>query len=262
MLGKLIKHEFKAVSKILGILHIALLITTIMGIFAINLSKNNTFEYINKVTLVLYILILMAVAVAVLIYFIVRFYRNLFTDEGYLMNTLPVKSYELILSKLIVSIIWTLINAVCTAFSSLILIVSQISLSDLYKGLNQIVSELTRETGIEMISFFSLIVIGGLISIFYMLLMFYTSIALGQTMRNHKILFSMGAYVVLYVFSQIISVLGLLPFGFTAILEPDNFDYNTIFTPVMLLSYFVSIFLAIVYFAITNYVLHKKLNLE
>lgn len=263
MLGKLIKHEFKAVSKILGILHIALAFTTIMGMIAISLTKDNRFEFIGELTLVLYILILIAVAVAVLIYIIVRFYRNLFKDEGYLMNTLPVKSYELIVSKLVVSFIWLIINGVCTAFSILLLVLSQTSFVDLLEFYNQMATSLYTQTGISISFLVILVIFGGIISILYMLTMFYAAIAIGQTMRKHKVLFSLGAYFVLYTISQIISTIGLMPFGFISFINEDTTAFwSTSFTLMIILSYLVSAGLGIVYFIITNYIISKKLNLD
>ncbi|KAB1440584.1 hypothetical protein [Candidatus Galacturonibacter soehngenii] len=262
MLSKLIKHEFNATSKTLGILHIALFITTIMGIIAINLSKNDNYEYISSLTLIIYVLILIAVAVAVLIYLVVRFYRNLFTDEGYLMNTLPVKPSYLIFSKLIVSFVWSIINFVCTIFSILLLVLSQTSIASFFDTWNEITKYAWNEIGVSISSLLFLGILGGLVSIIYMFLMFYTSIAIGQTMRTHKVLFSMGAYVVLYIISQIISTMGLMPFGFFALLQTDNLNIETIFTPLMLSSYAISIALIVLYFFITNYIISKKLNLE
>ena len=44
-----------------------------------------------------------------------RFYKNLMTDEGYLMFTLPVSRSQLIWSKLIVSMAWGILSAVLAA---------------------------------------------------------------------------------------------------------------------------------------------------
>ncbi|WP_099466565.1 hypothetical protein [Konateibacter massiliensis] len=266
MLGKLIKYEFKAVSKILGILHIALFLVTLAGVIAISLSKNTRFDYITTLTLALYIVILIAVAAAVTIYIVVRFYRNLFTDEGYLMNTLPVKSYELICSKLVVGFTWVIINAICTLISIFVLVCSQISsVPDFAEGLGYFKEIMLTEFGLSLPGLILFIVIGSIISVFYMLIMFYTSIAIGQTMRNHKVLFSLGAYVALYIISQIISSVSMVPFGFITILQAETDNASSItsaFGPMMILSYVVSFALAMVYFFITNHIIGKKLNLE
>ncbi len=47
-------------------------------------------------------LALIAAVVTTIVLMILRFYRNLMTDEGYLMFTLPVSTTELICSQLIV----------------------------------------------------------------------------------------------------------------------------------------------------------------
>ncbi|MFA9379040.1 MAG: hypothetical protein ACERKZ_20190 [Lachnotalea sp.] len=266
MLGKLIKHEFKAVSKILVILHIALIFTTLIGFIAIKLrSKNDNLEILSSITIVMYVLILIAIAIAVLIYTVVRFYRNLFTDEGYLMNTLPVKSHELILSKLFVGFVWCIINSICTCISVFLLLLGQFSITEMANVLSEISNEFLVGTGIKMTSFIPLIIIGSIISIFYMLIMFYAAISLGQTFGKHKILFSLGAYIVLYVISQIISTIGMIPFGLSLIIKAnDNSDLKNfgIYFSSILVSLAISIVLSIIYFVISNYILNKKLNLE
>ncbi len=264
MLGKLITHEFKAVSKILAILHLAILIITIIGVIAINFnsSDNDSLQMISSLTLVMYILILIAVAVAVLIFIVVRFYRNLFTDEGYLMNTLPVKPYELILSKLIVGFIWCIINGICTIVSISLLTLSQFSLADLSAGWDEIAQALFVEAGISVGSLIPYIIFGSIISVIYMLIMFYASIAIGQTFKNHKVLFSLGAYIVLYMLSQIVSTIALIPFGFATMINSDTTNFETLFSPMMLISYVASLALILLYFLLTNYLVSKKLNLE
>lgn len=263
MLGKLIKHEFRAISKTLGILHIALVFITVIGMIAINFnSTNENLQMISSLTFVMYILILLAVAVAVTIYLVVRFYRNIFTDEGYLMNTLPVKPYELILSKLFVSFVWCLINGACTAFSIFLLCLSKSTLDDIVNVWNVMSDEFLVEAGISMSSFVPYIIIGCIVSVLYMFVMFYASIAIGQTFKNHKVLFSLGAYVVLYFLSQIVSTLALLPFGFVTMVNADSFSFQTTILPMMLLSYLASFALLVIYFVITNYIMNEKLNLE
>jgi hypothetical protein len=262
MLGKLIKHEFKAVSKILGIFHIALFINTIMGVIAISLNKNEKWEYISNLTLILYILILIAVGVAVLIYIVVRFYRNLFTDEGYLMNTLPVKSHELILSKLIVGFVWCNINVFCTIISIFILVLSQTSLSSILDVWNELSRSAFVDLGLDIGNLVLLAVFGSIVSVFYMLIMFYAAIAIGHTFGKHKVLFSLGAYVVLYILSQIVSTIVLIPFGFVSLVYTDTPDLAFYLSPMMYISYAASFGLIIVYFIITNHILNKKLNLE
>ena len=60
--------------------------------------------------------------VATLIVVIQRFYKSLLGDEGYLMFTIPVKAWQNILNKLLVSMLWTFTSTVIGFGSILILV--------------------------------------------------------------------------------------------------------------------------------------------
>ena len=109
MLGKLIKHEFKAVNRLMIPLHLALIVITVIGRFYIQLTLSARNEYfyseaanvwygVLDMTLVLfYIIALVAISIITSVYLtIIRFRKNLFTDEGYLMHTLPSIASQLI----------------------------------------------------------------------------------------------------------------------------------------------------------------------
>ena len=95
MLGKLMKHEFKTTSKVILPLYLILVVLTIFArIFAQSLftAENSNIDSIGfglfgGLSVILYILGLFAVSIASFIYLLVRFYKNLFGDEGYLMHT-------------------------------------------------------------------------------------------------------------------------------------------------------------------------------
>ena len=60
------------------------------------------------------VMVLAIIAACFLVFFIIcaHFYRNLMTDEGYLTFTLPVKTSEILWSKLITAMLWTIISVV------------------------------------------------------------------------------------------------------------------------------------------------------
>ena len=104
MLGKLFKYEVKATARIFLPLYFVLIVFAIINSF---MSFNaDDFSLPQFITLTLYIFILVGMFVASLIVMIQRFYKNLLSEEGYLMFTLPVKPYKHIISKLIVSVMW------------------------------------------------------------------------------------------------------------------------------------------------------------
>lgn len=118
MLGKLLKHETKYFAQRFIPFYIAYAISAILlrlsSIFVQSQDANSTSYVIANIFLVL-VSILYGFGTAGLMLFAIfgnvsRFHKNLFTDEGYLMNTLPVPSYNHILCKLISGFIWYIIS--------------------------------------------------------------------------------------------------------------------------------------------------------
>ena len=108
MLGKLLKHEIKATSREYLLLYGAFLIITIFNkiFLEVNTGRRNTMISIfQNIFMAAYVLMCMTIFIVTIILIIRRFYKNLLGDEGYLMFTLPVKTYELILSKLVISLL-------------------------------------------------------------------------------------------------------------------------------------------------------------
>ena len=112
MLGRLIKHEFRATGRrmlpALGVLALLGLLAN-LSIRVLESGFGGTLLRILMVLFIAAFFIGMTVAwVMTLVLMISRFYRNLLKDEGYLMFTLPTSSHALIWSKLIVSTVWFL----------------------------------------------------------------------------------------------------------------------------------------------------------
>lgn len=113
MLGKLIKHEFRATGRLMAPLFGALLL---LAVFA--RVTNQILQQVPNPTRVLYIVSVLLAIVYVLaglgvmvfstVLMIKRFHQNFLTDEGYLMFTLPVGVHSLLWSKLITAALFFL----------------------------------------------------------------------------------------------------------------------------------------------------------
>ena len=108
MLKKLIKYDYKAVLKYWWIAALSSLAFAFVGggcITILNSDKELTGNALVLATLGMVLVIISFVAFILLseIFIFLRFYKNLFTDEGYLTFTLPVKRSSILSSKLIVS---------------------------------------------------------------------------------------------------------------------------------------------------------------
>lgn len=99
MLGKIIKLDLKfAYKKFFAMAGILLFFGLILPLIKSEVIKAGFIMVLSAV---------MLIVVVMSIYLIVQhFNKNLFGPEGYLMFTLPVKSYQLLLSKLITTVIW------------------------------------------------------------------------------------------------------------------------------------------------------------
>ena len=110
MLSKLMKHEWKALLKPNLIISIALLVATLLasGVLIISGARDHYSPYAISPIVILYYLFLIAIPIATLIIFAIRYYNSCYGNEGYLTNTLPVKASTITLSKFIVGSIYSL----------------------------------------------------------------------------------------------------------------------------------------------------------
>lgn len=127
MLGKLFKYDFKALAKVLLPVHVALLLVIAVGVLSgvyaglgdastysySVVSGQRTFSVLKTISLCVFFFCMLLYVVAYFATWVViihRYYKNFFTDEGYLTFTLPVKARTLFASKVLASIVWLLID--------------------------------------------------------------------------------------------------------------------------------------------------------
>ena len=191
MLGKLMKHEFRATARIMlpvmgAMVALALLANLSIRGLAGNLSDVPMLRILFVLIIIFFGVAVVATAVMSLVIMVSRFYRNLLKDEGYLMFTLPVSVHELIWSKLIVSLVWFLGTGLLI-FLVMTLMALNLSHTNLQMILEQFPSwsEILGwldEAGVrgQVITFLVQIVLGTLIGIFAVCLHFYGAMALGH----------------------------------------------------------------------------------
>ena len=125
MLGKLLEYDMKALARPLVPLHITAValgafacLCGLLGSLASGIDTSSSGAQSIAVLvgvsamagIVFSMIALMCAPVATLVIVVHRFYRNLFTDEGYLTFTLPVTANSHLLSKTITGFVWLLID--------------------------------------------------------------------------------------------------------------------------------------------------------
>ncbi len=276
MLTKLIKHEWKAVWKVPTALLVFLLLITLVGgisfLSPLWQAGADEIQPLAIIVLVFYYLSLIGVSLAISIYLAIRFYKNLYTDEGYLMHTLPVTKRQLILSKALVCSIWTILTSAATLFSILVLVAMAFGSltpygSDFQTEIRDIIISFETETGYRfsmiMLSFILMLIVSCISAVF----MIYGSISFGQLFRKHKIMGSILSYIGIYMVLQMVASFAALPLTTRAIIAAETTENPAYFTfsvlqGTILITVFTSIALGIILYFITEYIMKKKLNLE
>lgn len=257
MLSKLIKYELKATGRLFLPVFLSLLVVAVINklLFLLNLNPGSNFP--ASLSMVIYVMIMVAMFVMSMIVMMQRFYSNLLSDEGYLMFTLPTKTWKLIASKLVVSIFW-IIASLAVAFLSL-LILSDLDL--LIEGFHWFYNPFEP-------SFYTLtleLLIAGLLTLALGIVLVYASIAIGHLFSKHKILASFGAFIALNTLSQILFVFyyraAAIAWPLIKLPIPEEYFVFSMHFVILYAILFTGL-LSAACFAVTNYILSKKLNLE
>lgn len=273
MLKKLIKYEWKAVWRALAIINAFTVAATLLGMFAMNIlsTPNNTLQEEDAVFFVLlflfYYATIMGVSFAMTIYIAVRFYRNLYTDEGYLMHTLPVTKRQLVISKLLVHFVCMCITGLLVGTSICMLLLPLLSeiTGDPSVSIAYFMESLSRECsevfGTSLPVFLLLSLIAVTISQLSGILSIYCAISLGQTFGKHKIMGSILCYIGIYFLTQTLSTVAMMPQIMLTITETD-FSMASYLNNTLLTVSVISLFTGIAFYMITLYMTDKKLNLD
>lgn len=264
MLRKLMKYEFKATGRLLLPLYLALIVLSIINKFFIGLDSNGkNMNILNGVPAVISMFIYGCILVAMFIvtFFIIaqRYYRNILGDEGYLMNTLPVRPWENIASKLLVGITWIILSGLVAIISIVIMAYYPNMFGDGIEAFRSMFSKGYSEIGGQVNSLMLIIILLAIISLVSSIMQIYASISIGNIFEKRKILFSFGAFLGLKIITGIISTIVELSGGIA--------KYNTEITLAVTTSLLIKVVLIQLvfitcYFLICNYIIKNKLNLE
>ncbi len=228
MFAKLLKHEWKANGGLLSILSASALGAGLLGALVLRLllyiERQNaqedtymwgTFGLSSALTFI--IIALVAYGFAVQFINLFRFYKNKFTDEGYLTFTLPVSASQIFLSSLVSTLFWLAVSAlVLLAAASMILFIgAAVPLKEhsweIRVLLESIFGGVDYEPGYRLFSVLQSL--SGVVTAVYTVVLLMTSIVVGCVLaKKHKILATIGSfYVINFAVGIAESVLGVIP---------------------------------------------------
>ena len=271
MLGKLIHFEFKSTYKLFLILIGAeFLLSLVLGmtinsnIQIISEMMMYSLHSTNNPSTFSFILILMVVGVIFATFILIfgssvqRFHKNLLSGQGYLMHTLPVTTWQLVLSKVIAYLIYVVLFVLAQIICLLGVAIGSGQFIDIIRSIDIYwVERVIR--GILNLDFLQ-VCITYLFSASRFLLLIYLCYAMGNLFPEHRLLVGIATFVILgVVIPSLLDLPSILVYTFGAVSIMNAFYYGMNYQTVTLL---YTLIMNVALFAATVYILHYHLNLE
>ncbi|MCM1112455.1 MAG: hypothetical protein NC399_04310 [Muribaculum sp.] len=288
MLGKIIKYEWKSTYKLCGMMILAIAGVTLLGVlgfilpFRLLMEDSSAFSdsmtgavwtMIMVMSLMIYIVMLVGVSYGMMIYQGVHFYKTMYSDEGYLTQTLPVTPRQLLVGKTFMAGIWQLLVGVSVMLSVFILIAAMFmslldgsvwrELAEMQDEMQDAIQELYPDIGFQIIHTGLSFILAVLIAPFSSMLVLFGALTIGQLSRKYKALMGILAYfgamavnmVVNYIVQFILAFREILfhldnPTGMNDL--ASNYDGTLI----------VSLIMGVGMYLIAHHILTKKLNMD
>ncbi len=274
MLGKLLKYDLRLMMRLMIPLVLVLVVsfasTAILG----SLNSFNIESFLGlgmgggespvltglfTASIATYVVALFASSVIVYIFIVMRFYTNLFSNEGYLSFTLPVKPMEQYWSKYISAVVSIAILGITIMLTINLLVVifsdGELGISDLFEFYSTIM-------GTEYVV---LLIISIILGIILEPIKLYMCMCIGQLYKN-KIIASIVVYVIIYVVLQVISTVYTIS---TVFISGEFMETSTLagsemfFTGTILWITIVStLVLSVAFYLVSRKILITRLNLE
>ena len=198
MLSKLLRHEFRATGRIMLPVYALLLVScggcTLFGRLLGRYPESTVLSVVQTVFATLFGVTTFGMLLLTLVLMVYRFYKNLMTDEGYLMFTLPVSRSQLIWSKLLVALVWSVLSTVLAALAWMAEI-SVVGRENVFSLIAQGLRSLRQHLSGNLTGCAAALVVLCLVSCLVSFLKFYAAISLGHSFSNHKVLLSVVFYI-------------------------------------------------------------------
>lgn len=287
MLGKLMKYEWKNTWKLCVSLLVFIALITVLGCVSFRtpmwraafgegeVQRVTPMDLMGVMTLVLYVFALIGAVIGTLIYMAVHFYKTMYSDEGYLTHTLPVNSHQLLVSKLLVSVVWYLLVMLLVMISGLSLAATVLTIAMRAEGID-IWQEISRNWdtvkrwidslfGWPSAADVIITLIEMIISTFASMMLLFGAITIGQLSSKHKVMMSILSYFGIAIGAQIIGSIVSMPFAYyntKKLLESAGVSLMETGHSTSLAATAVNVILAVILYLLSNYIITRKLNLE
>ena len=264
MFGKLLKYEFKNVNKWYLALYTAILgLSVVIGLWASSNIKNssNTFSHFESqmtggdllfiLTVMIFGIMIAALFLSTFFLIILRFRNTVYGKEGYLTLTLPVTEHQIILSKFLAAMIWTLLSGLTLLLS--ILIVMGFYIHATGANLTTLLADVQWR---EVFGHLSPFALSNFMSSVNSILLVYLAISVAQLFENYRTAIGITFYLVINIIPNFLLETSLGSSGLSSLVD-INADYSAIYTTIG-----YDLLTAIIFYFGTHYILKNKVNLQ
>lgn len=268
MLKKSMKHEWKATWKRMAGINGAVLGLGLIGSLGVIGALNNVTIPDLLVGIYVFVYIIILIASSIVTYFMIasRYYKSIFTDEGYLTNTLPITSDQKILSRFLISLFWTIVNLLCVSGSILFLLIplfsegirrNEESMYIFFSQIEDAFTTMAHELGFSSPALLCVFMTGVcLIGYIYFILSVYFSISMGSLFSSHRVLAAVLIYFGLSILMQALMT-GMSLFDFIL-----SSSFGSSFSLTLLFYSLIDLALAVVFYLVCRYIIDHRLNLQ
>lgn len=265
MLGKLIKYDLKYAKKIFILVHAAFLLgNIIMRLLVMDRIDYGAAEesLVISITLILVleIFLMCGVSLATNLIVALRFYRNLFSREGYLTWTLPASPTEHLLAKFLSGYLLLIFDYAVIAAGLGILITGSNTANAYVKAAPVFEEYLGTTPGMYGAKLFAFSAVSALAVVMGI----YFCIALAQLLPEHRVLMAIAFYFLMSIIYQVAAV-GIILFressAGTLYADSTQFRMGPYMDRMYLILGILSLVIAAVQYAAVHYIMKRKINL-
>ncbi|MBR1843233.1 MAG: hypothetical protein IJ788_08190 [Oscillospiraceae bacterium] len=266
MLGKLLKHEFRATGRLILPMYAVVLLVSLFAHFAFRMLDRGLPVFLG---LLLYLIVaaffigLIGAFVYTFVVMIVRFKRNVLSDEGYLTMTLPVSIHSILWAKIIVSLVWSAATVLIAALSVVIAAFEVGWVVEALKDLGYLFELFfSYDDKASVLGWMLSIALYAVVSGIVGCLNIYSCMTIGYGFARNKVLWSIVAYFIISI------ILGWIGGGSLQVLVSLNENvftsetFNESFYQNFTLLFGSQLLYGVIFYVLTWWNLRYRLNLE
>lgn len=276
MILKLLKYDLKGIGRKLLPLYALTIVLSLLNRFSANrlfsyesqVSSEPWFEMLSAILVGIYIIAIIAVFIVTFYILVAKYNRSVFGDEGYLTNTLPLTQTQIIMSKTINFLIWSLISTLVAGISLIIIVYQSWWMPEFMQFMRE-VGVLIKQLWTSSLSNNKIAIILFAITIIITpiseILNIFLCVGIGNKFK-HKLAAGVVAYLVINMFISFITTLVtnniVDSMSMTQSFNSAFYMGTPNFYPMSIMIFLLTVGQIAAFFFGTKYIQEKQLNLE